>query len=218
MLPAHPRVVTWALQLEEPLGSMVTFDFLWNLQSLGLANRRLPDEWCLTPQGESLLWVQREEGSPWETIDLIAEWALQQGEAAKEQIFGVILPEIRRELEKRIEDSGESWRSDDSLRSGFVSFVLAYLTERDFGHGCELAYTLWSRAVAGGFCLSENEVAFINVAIMEDGADLIEHSYDIGVRLESLGYVEIVDGRALPLEAGRDATHLYEPRPIGWEE
>ena len=215
MLPAQPRVVSWVLGLEEPLGSGVALDLLRGLQGRGLANHRVVTaEWCLTPRGEATLKGERR-------TDPIVVWSEHQdhGDAAKLPGFRAILPALESELERRIRDADENWRVDDALRSSFVSYVLRYLSERHLGHACELAYALWSRAVSGGVCLTDNEVAFMNLAISENGVDLADHGADVGKRLESLGYVEIVDDHlARPLEAGRDATELYERPSFGWDE
>jgi len=212
ILPAHPRVIGWVLHLEEPLGGGVVYEFLLHLQRRGLANRRLPNEWCLTPQGQAAI-----EGEG--RLDPIALWAEHRdhGEAAELPSFRVIVPDLQSELERRIGEAGESWRADDAVRAGFITHVLSYLNERHLGHGCELAYALWSRAASGGVCLSEKEVAFMNRAIEVEGVDLTQHGTDLG-RLESLGYVEVSEHLALPLGAGRDATRLYEPTDFGWEE
>jgi len=215
MLPAQTRVVSWVLGLEEPLGSGVAWDLLRGLQGRGLANHHVvTGEWCLTPQGEASLKDERR-------TDPIVVWSEHQahGDAAKLPGFRAIAPALERELERRIRDADENWRVDDALRTSFVSYVLRYLSERHLGHGCELAYALWSRAALGGVCLTDSEVRFMDRAISMNGVDLAEHGTDVGRRLESLGYVEIIDEHvARPMAAGRDATELYERPSFGWNE
>jgi hypothetical protein len=180
-----------------------------------LANHRVvTGEWCLTPQGEAAL-------SGEQRTDPIVVWSEHQahGDAAKRPGFRAIVPALEGELERRIRDADENWRVDEALRTSFVSYVLRYLSERRLGHGCELAYALWSRAASGGVCLTDSEVRFMDRAIELDEVELAAHGTDVGRRLEALGYVEITgEHLARPLAAGREAAEWYERPEYEWDE
>ena len=66
ILPAHPRVITWVLELEEPLGRGVVTDLLEHLHRHGLASKQGAD-WHRTPAGSHA--IQSEE-----LIDPFEEW------------------------------------------------------------------------------------------------------------------------------------------------
>lgn len=196
ILPAHPRVVSWTLELAEPLGAGVVMDLLQDMQRRGYVNRRLKNEWCITPQGEEAIEGQLR-------IDPIAVWAGRQ-----ELPVDDVSPVLQSELERRIGDVGGDWRFDDTMRAGFVSYVLRYLKERHLPHGCELAYALWSRAASGRVCLTQKEVAYLRSAISAENG--VDWKRDVGETLDELGLIKIVDDRALPLGAGRAAVESYE--------
>lgn len=196
ILPAHPRVVSWTLELAEPLGAGVVMDLLQDMQRRGYVNRRLKNEWCITPQGEEAIEGQLR-------IDPIAVWAGRQELAVDD-----VSPVLQSELERRIGDVGGDWRFDDTMRAGFVSYVLRYLKERHLPHGCELAYALWSRAASGRVCLTQKEVAYLRSAISAENG--VDWKRDVGETLDELGLIKIVDDRALPLGAGRVAVESYE--------
>jgi hypothetical protein len=141
MLPAHPRVVTWVLEYEEPLGRAVVTEFLEHLGRHGLAQKHGAD-WRRTAAGERAIAAE-------ETIDPYELWiARHRDELDRLDNAGAdFLASLRRQLRERARDAGRSWPTKDTVRSRHLSSVLRQATQRGLGHGCELAHALWSRTV-----------------------------------------------------------------------
>lgn len=144
ILPAHPRVITWVLELEEPLGRAVVTDLLEHLLRHGLASRQGAD-WHRTALGSRAI----------ETEDLIDPYDLwitrhRDGLDRLDDGGAAFLASLRRQLRDRARDhgrSGRNWHTDDTVRSRHLSSVLRQAAERGLGHGCEFAHALWSRSV-----------------------------------------------------------------------
>jgi len=139
MLPAHPRVITWVLDFEEPLGRGVVTDLLEHLDRHGLASRQGAD-WHRTPAGSHA--IQSEE-----LIDPFAEWVDRHLDDLDGLDGAEFLRSLRRQLRNRAWDARKGWHLSDTVRSRHLSSVLHQATERSLGHGCELAHALWSRTV-----------------------------------------------------------------------
>jgi len=137
-LPAHPRVITWVLELEEPLGRAVVGDILEHLARLGLAAKRGAD-WHRTAEGAAATDAER--------VDPYDIWVRRHhDELGRLENGGAdFLTSLRHQLRRRARDVGRDWYMRDTVRSRHLSSVLRQAAERRLGHGCELAHALWSR-------------------------------------------------------------------------
>jgi len=144
ILPAHPRVITWVLEFEEPLGRAVVTDLLDHLLRHGLASKQGAD-WRRTALGSRAIEAE-------EVIDPYDLWITRHRDGLDRLDDGgaAFLASLRRQLRDRATHqrrSGRSWHTNDTVRSRHLSSVLRQATERALGHGCELAHALWSRTV-----------------------------------------------------------------------